>query len=157
MDTQMNRQTLIHYGIIKMWHDKVLLFLELRTNPHVISINETPLHKAAKNSDTLLLRILLTHGANPYLVNFIGKTPLQLGTAKRGIEVVKILFSEMNYFLMKNSLGHNILYYATKFICKMSEKEIVQQNLLTNPNKTTNNGKTTLHLAIKKNRCTSGC
>jgi len=75
-------------------HDVVILLLAHHADPNTQSRNQiqvTPLHAAVDHKDQTLVEILLSHGANPNVPEFLGGTPLHTAAMGGADSIVRML------------------------------------------------------------------
>ncbi len=98
----------------------VKTLLELKANVNAINNNkETPLHLAAYNADTNLMKRLIDHGADNTMKNAKGRTPLEeFEHHQHSIAII-------------NSLSHSTISVALKHNYSKSNHEETKAYLLT--------------------------
>ena len=75
-------------------HDVVILLLAHHADPNIHSRNQiqvAPLHAAVDRKDQTLVEILLSHGADPNAVEFLGGTPLHTAAMAGADSIVRML------------------------------------------------------------------
>ena len=83
--------------ICSLWDLKILgrTYLEMGADvDRCVGLNETPLHVAAANSSTNMLRLLLDRGANPELRDTSGHTALQQACRAGALDVAALLLQK---------------------------------------------------------------
>ena len=100
----------------------------------------TPLHQAVQAKDSALVKLLLTHGADPRIPNSKGETPYDLAK-----EEIKEVFFE--YFSRGKDLGEELIRTSEE-----GDEEYVKWLLErgANVNAATSDGVTTLHIAVRE-------
>ncbi len=76
------------------WGFAFLVRARLADDPTLLDIMDgrtSPLHEAARNNQTEIVRLLLDHGANALLTNGDGKTPFDLAIGQHHVEVAAML------------------------------------------------------------------
>ena len=68
---------------------QTLIKLQANVNFYSWKLQMTPLHWAAYNGDTAVVRLLLDNGAKPQ-INALDNTPVDLAGFSRSVEVVKM-------------------------------------------------------------------
>ncbi|HVP46227.1 MAG TPA: ankyrin repeat domain-containing protein [Bryobacteraceae bacterium] len=75
-------------------HDVVILLLAQHADPSAQSRNQiqvAPLHAAVERQDQTLVEILLSHGADPNVPEFLGGTPLHTAAMSGADSIVRML------------------------------------------------------------------
>ncbi|XP_047478068.1 serine/threonine-protein phosphatase 6 regulatory ankyrin repeat subunit C-like [Penaeus chinensis] len=106
------------------------------------SSNNTPLHYAAYEGHTDVLRVLLDKESDPNLTNDTGDTPLHLGAINGKVGVVKMFSEEEGVNLNQPSATNQTLLAYARY-----GREKPMLNVLRNPETVSPEGNTPLHCA----------
>ncbi|MES2951574.1 MAG: ankyrin repeat domain-containing protein [Pseudomonadota bacterium] len=82
---------------------------------------DTPLHEAARNSRTSLVRMLLVR-ANPDVRNHVGRTPLHEAFAASAWDVADALLSKQAKLDIRDALGRTALFECVRRACPLLDR-----------------------------------
>lgn len=134
----------------EQYHDVVgLLAQDTSLVQSVNPAKETPLHRAAQQDSVELIRLLLSHGANPTARDHLGRTPLMAAVIAGKAAMVRIL-AEHTRRMVQSEDGYGItpLMQAVE-----DDNEAVCEALLDNGalvDALDSQGQTALHLAAER-------
>ncbi|KAJ9605133.1 hypothetical protein H2200_010523 [Cladophialophora chaetospira] len=78
----------------------------------------TPLHLAVYRGSEPIVRLLLSHGADPAICDYSGKTPLHYAAVLGNIEFVKVFLSTVNLINKTDDEGETPLHQVCEKLCR---------------------------------------
>lgn len=128
-----------------------LIFRGINVN-HRNHKDKTPLHKASGSNNYEIVAKLLSHGADPDIVDIWSRTPLYLAALRRYPKVVQVLLDGGANPNIYDEYLRPPLFWAAYFGNLTIVKQLFDNvnTAVTDPNLATNSGRTPLYIAAER-------